>query len=463
MGLVDLIFFYTVAGFSLQWIASAAAAGTQSLLIWPAAFLLFYIPLVTSVINLSGRFPGDGGLYVWTREAFGEFAGFICGWCYWLSNLPYLANVLYFGASSALFISASGSAHLGTNAGYFVGFSLTALLLITVVNLIGLKSGKWIPNVGAVGMWLATIILLTLGVISWVRFGAVNPLKMAKLKSPLSLQDVAFWATLAFAFCGSEAASFMGDEIKSPRKNIPRALFISGSLIAGCYFVGTLTTLASLPPDQISNLAGPIDAIYATAQKLHCAWIVPVAALAIALGQLGAAGSFHAACARIPFAIGVDRRLPAVFAKIHPRWGTPYVALITQSAMAAILILLSQAGASVRSAYSALVSMTIIANFIPYLFMFAALIKLNWQWRSGDRRSLLSRRGGYVALGAMGLVTSVAVIALAFVPPVNESGHFLATLKMVGGTVAMLAIGTTIFVLPTGRSSCASAQAGRTR
>jgi glutamate:GABA antiporter len=452
MGLVDLILFYTVAGFSLQWIASAAAAGSESLLIWPAAFCLFYVPLVFSIIDLSSRYPADGGLYVWTREAFGEFAGFICGWCYWFSNLPYFANVLYFGGSSALFVTTYGSTRFGSSPGYFVSFSLIALLLITVINLVGLKSGKWIPNIGAIGMWVAAAILVTLGVVSWIRFGAVNPLKITTLSRHHTLQDVAFWGTLAFAFCGAEAASFMGDEIRNPKRTIPRALFISGSLIVTCYFVGTLTTLASLPADQISNLAGPIDAIRATAERLHCAWIVPVAALAIALGQLGAAGSFLAACARIPFAIGVDRRLPAAFARIHPRWGTPYVALIVQSAMAAVLILLSQAGASVRSAYSILVSMTIIANFIPYLFMFAALTRLNLRSTSAARNRLFTRPRAYVVLGTIGFVTALVVIALSFAPPVSEADSSLATVKMVGATVAMLAVGTMIFVFPRGRS-----------
>ncbi len=408
MGLGDLVFFYVITGFSLQWIAAAAAAGPQSLIIWPGAFVCFYLPLAFSVLELSSRYPADGGLYVWTREAFGEFPGFITGWFYWFSNLPYFANVLYFGGSAALFIGAAGRSDLGASPVYFVAFSLAAVVLVTVVNLVGLNVGKWLHNLGAVGMWVASLILITLGAMSWHRFGMATAVTASSLRPGLRLQDVIFWSSMAFAFCGTEAASFMGEEIKDPRRTIPRALLISGTLIASCYFLGTLMTLAALPIDRINGLGGPIAAIADTAQRLHWQWLIPVAAVSIAVGQLGSAGSFLAACSRIPFAIGVDRRLPAAFARLHPKWGTPYVALITQSVLAALLILLSQAGASVRGAYAILISMTIIANFIPYLFLFAALIKL--QGVAVDRNVRRVPGGPRVAicLAVLGFLTTPA-------------------------------------------------------
>ncbi|HVS89764.1 MAG TPA: amino acid permease, partial [Candidatus Acidoferrum sp.] len=89
MGLRDLILFYVVTGISLRWIAAAAAAGPSSLLIWIGAWLAFYLPLTLSVTELTSRFPDEGGLYVWTKHAFGDFSGFMCAWMYWTCNLPY--------------------------------------------------------------------------------------------------------------------------------------------------------------------------------------------------------------------------------------------------------------------------------------------------------------------------------------------------------------------------------------
>ena len=100
----DLVLFYVVVVLSVRWTATAATAGPSILIVWLAALFCFFIPLAASVMELSSRYPEEGGIYVWTREAFGDFAGFICAWAYWMSNLPFFAGVLYFGAASALFV-----------------------------------------------------------------------------------------------------------------------------------------------------------------------------------------------------------------------------------------------------------------------------------------------------------------------------------------------------------------------
>src|SRR4029077_15966977 len=104
MGFADLVMFYVVTGISLRWIATAAAAGPSSIVIWIGVWLCFYLPLALSVLELSSRYPQEGGLYVWSKRAFGDFSGFMSGWTYWTSNLPYFPAVLYFAASNLLFV-----------------------------------------------------------------------------------------------------------------------------------------------------------------------------------------------------------------------------------------------------------------------------------------------------------------------------------------------------------------------
>ena len=103
LGFRDVILFYVVTGLSLRWIATAAASGPSAIAIWIIAWCGFFLPLAGCVLELSSRYPQEGGLYVWTREAYGEFAGFMAAWTYWMSNLPYFPAVLYFAASSLLF------------------------------------------------------------------------------------------------------------------------------------------------------------------------------------------------------------------------------------------------------------------------------------------------------------------------------------------------------------------------
>ena len=104
LGFRDLLLFYIVTSFSLRWVATAAAAGPSALVIWVIAALGLYVPLVFTVLELSSRYPEEGGIYVWSKRAFGPFAGFITGWTYWGSNLPYFPGLLYFAAANALFI-----------------------------------------------------------------------------------------------------------------------------------------------------------------------------------------------------------------------------------------------------------------------------------------------------------------------------------------------------------------------
>ena len=103
IGFLDLTMFYVVSGLSLRWIATAAASGPSSIAVWIFAWVGFFLPLAACVLELSSRYPEEGGLYVWAREGFGDFAGFISAWTYWMSNLPYFSAVLYFAAGSALF------------------------------------------------------------------------------------------------------------------------------------------------------------------------------------------------------------------------------------------------------------------------------------------------------------------------------------------------------------------------
>src|SRR5438105_13326425 len=80
MGFVDLVLFYVVTGISLRWIATAATAGPSAVVIWFGAWLVFYVPLALSGVELSSRYPQEAGLYVWSKRAFGDFSGFMAVW-----------------------------------------------------------------------------------------------------------------------------------------------------------------------------------------------------------------------------------------------------------------------------------------------------------------------------------------------------------------------------------------------
>jgi len=441
MGVADLALFYIVTGVSLRWIATAAAAGPSSILIWVGALIGFYLPLTLAIVELSSRYPQEGGLYVWTKQAFGPFAGFMAGWSYFTSNLPYFPSIFYFDAGNALFIGGKSVQHLHDSPAYFMIFSLLALAFVTLLNLVGLRFGKWMHNIGAVGMWLPALVVIVMGGIAWAHFGSATHFTASSMVPTFDVQHMIFWSSIAFALSGAETASFMSGEIRDPRRTIPRALPIAGAVIVICYIGGTIAVLLAMPAGDVNPLQGLIQAGAVVADRLGLGWIVVPLALLITLGNLGAASGYLASCARIPFAVGIDRMLPPAFGKVHPRWGTPYVALLVQAGLGGLFCILGQAGTGVKGAYDVLVSMGIIGAFLPFAMVFLALIRLQWVPTDERVTRLPGGRPVSISIACVGLATTCIAIVLAAFPAPDEPDKALALIKIIGMTAVMLGTG----------------------
>jgi amino acid transporter len=446
LGFRDLALFYFLTTFSLRWTATAAAAGPSAIVIWVMAAVGLFIPLVFTVLELSSRYPQEGGIYVWSKEAFGPFAGFMTGWTYWGANLPYMPGLLYFLAGNALFIGGPSWQALSTNGTYFILISMIGLTLAVVLNIIGLDVGKWLHNVGAIAAWIPLAALIALGYISWSRFGSATPMPPAAFVPSTSLKDVIFWSTIAFAYGGLEGASNMADEIRDPERTIPRAAIVAAVAITALYIMGTLSVLLAIPKDTISGLQGIMQALQAMTARVNVGWLVPFLAVCVSLNVLGSVGGWFAATARLPFVAGIDNFLPRAFGAVHPRWRTPYVAMLVEAAIAALFVFLGQAGTNVRGAYEALVSMSIITNFIPYLFMFAAMIRLQREPAPAGATRVPGGPPVAITLAALGFLTTAVAIVLACVPADDEPNKTMAVVKVVGASIVMVAIGAAIYL-----------------
>lgn len=445
LGVRDLVLFYFVATFSLRWIAVAAAGGPGSVGLWVIAASCFFLPLVFTVLELSSRYPGEGGLYVWSKAAFGPFSAFLTGWTYWAANLPYFPGLLYFAAANALFIGGADTRALSSSSTYFAVASLFGITLAAVLNIVGLGVGKWLTNVGGLAIWVPLTLLFAFAGYSWLHQGPATPLTFGALVPGTSLKDVIMLSSVAFAFAGIEAASTMGDEIADPRRSVPRAIVYATVLVAGFYIFGTLAVLMALPTEQVSGLQGVMQAIQVMATGAGAAWLVPFLALCVTLNALGAVGGWFAATARLPFVAGLDAFLPAAFAKVHPRWHTPHVAIIVQAIAAAGFIVLGQAGTTVRGAYEALVSMAVIVNFVPFLYIFASMYRLQREPAGGG---VIRVPGGPVVarvLALLGFTVSALAIVLACVPAPDEPNKLFAVAKVVGASGAIIAIGAGVY------------------
>jgi amino acid transporter len=442
----DLVLFYVVVVLSVRWTATAAAAGPSILVVWVAALTCFFIPLAGSVMELSSRYPQEGGIYVWTREAFGDFPGFICAWAYWMSNLPFFAGVLYFGAASALFAFGPRAQALASNPLYYVAFAVFWLTVITLLNIRGVDSGKWLNNIGSLGSILPLAALVLLAAANYWRFGPAAHITAASLTPHWSLDNAVFWSSVFFAFSAIEAGSAMGDEIQNPRRAIPLALLIAGIVLAAGYIGGTAAFLTALPSEAVGGPDGFVNGIDLMSKRLGMGWVLAPVALLVALNSVGGAAANLSSTARLPFVAGVDRYLPAAFGWIHPRYRTPWVAIAAYGAAGIVLALLGQAGTSVRGAYDVLVSMSVISLFLPYLFLFSAMIRMQSRPAGPEVRRVPGGRPVATALASIGLASTAVTIVLSVIPGGSETNKPLAVAKVVGGTAALVGLGVAVFL-----------------
>jgi glutamate:GABA antiporter len=447
LGFRDLVLFYVVTTWSLRWIAMAAAAGPSALVLWLVSAMFLFVPLVFTTLELSSRYPDEGGLYVWSKRAFGPFAGFLTGWMYWVTNLPYFPTLLLFAGANALFAAGPSAQSLSTNQTYFTIVSVVGLTIAVTLNVVGLNIGKWLSNAGAIAGWIPLAFLVGFGLYSWSAHGSATSFTPQTLMPGTGLKDLVFLSTIAFAFGGVESASTMGEEIVDARRTVPRAVVTAGVIIAALYIIGTWCLLLALPKEQLSGLQGVMQAMQAMAVKAGAPWIVPIVAVLVTLNVLGGIGGWFASTARLPFVAGLDRYLPEAFGRLHPRWKTPYVALLAQAAFALAFVFIGQAGTTVRGAYDALVSMSVITYFIPFLFMFAAMARLQREPAAPDTMRVPGGAPVARLLAALGFIVTLAAIVLACVPADDDPNKTLAVIKIVGGSAVLVAVGAAIYLL----------------
>jgi amino acid transporter len=452
----DLVLFNVVAVLGLRWVATSAKAGLSSLVLWALAALLFFIPQGIAVIALASRFPEEGGVYAWTRRTFGEWNGFLCGWCYWVNNVLYYPNLLISTAVIATYAIGKGGTPLGESWAYVLSVSLAALWLAAVLNIVGLGTGKWLHNIGGVAAYVPGVMLILLGVAAIVARPSANAFTAATVVPDVTdLSTLNLWASIAFAFAGLELSSTMGEETANPKRDLPRSIVIAAPLIAAAYILGTLSVLWLVPTKDINIVSGFLQAISvgSAAASPALVWLAPVAAMLYTLSNVAGVGAWLSGPARVAFVIGLDRYFPPAFGKVHPHWRTPYVAILVQAVLATIFLLVSQLGkgSTVEHAYLVLLDTQLLVYFIPYVYLFLCLLR-QARAPSGSGR-LPGGRAGATLAGVCGLAITVFAMIVASIPPADAPSRFAFGAKVIGGAAAFVALGGAIYWRARGKTA----------
>ncbi len=442
LGRFDLVLLFVVAVFNLNVVPSIAANGGVTVWLWLISLLLFFWPQGIAVIELAHRYPGEGGVYLWAKEVFGDFHGFLSGWCYWTNNMLYVPTVMLYFVGVSVFAMGPGHAVLADNKTFAMVASVALLAFLTVLNILGLGVGKWLNNLGAVGTFVAAAVLISLGAIVWSRFGTT--VTAADFRIPADPKFVLnSFGVICFGLVGLELASVMGDEIREPRKTLPGAV-AWGGVISGVLYIGaTLTLLVAIGKNDISVLQGIVQGVSQMANKVGVGWIIAPFAVMLSLSIAGIGSAWMGGSARIPFVAGLDSYMPSAMGRVHPKYGTPHVALIVQGIVSLILIVLDfTLSGGVQEAFQKMLSAAVVLQLIPFLYVFAALVKFAW------RRSLEGGRYGRGTLmfaGVAGFVTTALAIIVAFFPAKQITSLWKYEVTMFGITLGFIALAVFFF------------------
>ncbi len=444
----DLVLFNIVAILSLRWTATAAAAGPSSLSMWILAGLFFFIPQGLAVSYLSSRFPQEGGIYFWTKRTFGEGHGFLCGWCYWVNNILYYPNLLMSTAVIATYAIGRGDTGLMDDWTYILLATLTALWLAVLLNIVGLKTGRWLQNIGALGTYIPGAVLIGFGIHAALTRGAATPITLEAVTPNLgNMSQLNLWASIAFAYAGLELCAIMGDEVKEPRRTVPRSIYIAAPFIAFLYIAGTASLLWLVPSGEVHVVSGFFQAIAAGARDFGgLLWIVPAAAALYVVGNIGGIGAWLTGPARIAFVIGLDRYFPPAFGRVHPRWKTPYVAILTQAVLATVFLLLSVLGrgTTVEKGYLVLLDTMLLVYFVPYIYLFVAYLIIRLRTPTSAGEPWWEGKAAAVVVGVAGLLLTLLAMTVATIPP-SDTEPWMFRLKVIGGAALFVAVGGIVY------------------
>ncbi|HEY7820215.1 MAG TPA: APC family permease, partial [Vicinamibacteria bacterium] len=402
LGFRDLILLNVVAVLNLNLVPVTAAGGFPAITLWIAALLLFFLPQGIAVAEFTTRYPEEGGIYLWTRKLFGEVHGFVSGWCYWTNNIFYIPTLLLYLVGIAVYVGGPAAVPLADHRGFVFGLAMVLLWSFTLLNVRGLGVGKWVNNLGALGAVGATLVLLAIAAAAFARSGGQG---LRSLPGPSGLlptlsewRTVSAFSVICFGLVGLELASVMGDEVKDPRRNIPRAALVGGLVCGILYLAATVSLLVALPAGELSVVQGVLQAFERLGSLAGVSLLIAPLAFILTLSISGATSAWLSGSARIPFVAGLDRYLPQALGRIHPKWRTPYVALVTHAVLSSLFIGMSFIRAGVRDAYLTLLQLAVVLQIVPFLSLYLGLMKVAGKPGGHYRNPFLLRAAGLAGL-----------------------------------------------------------------
>ncbi|MEH6587476.1 MAG: APC family permease [Halioglobus sp.] len=404
MGVRDMTLFTVSAILLLDTLAASASIGVSSIFWWGLMGIVFFIPYGLISAELGTTYPEQGGIYSWIRDAFGPRWATRATWLYWLNTVLWNASIfiLFTGVFSQMFFP-----DMSMSTQLIIAIALNWLVI--VITCMSLNIGKWVPNVGATLKTITFIAIIIGGVVYALQPDVVlaNDFSWEAFR-PEWGSGTQYVSTIIYGMLGFELMSSASEEMKNPERDIPRSILSSGIVIFLCYVLGTFAILAVIPASEINLVEGLVD----TLQKLFGDSQLGVAAATV-LGVfalftfISNATTWAMGCNRAAAESAIDGELPNVFAKEHPKYGTPIGASILMGVVSTVLLLIYGAIAGTNEdLFWLLFAASAVLFMLPYIAVVSAFYRA--RMTDADRPRPFRVPGG----NRVALVISVVCISL---------------------------------------------------
>jgi amino acid transporter len=374
LSLRDLVLSQVLTVVGSAWVGIAAGLGHAQSVVWLIAFATFYLPMAAAVYHLNREMPLEGGLYVWTRRAFGDTAGFLVAWNVWAYALSTIATILFQIPSEFSFMVGPSAAWIPENHIVVFCFLVGVLAVLALSAVRGLAIGKWIHNISSAAMMSAFALLILAPLWALLRHAPIHFAPFDLQLPNSSPTSLALIGQTLFASAGIEYIAIMAGESKAPSRDIGRSILIASPIIFLMFTLGTASVLA------FHELSGtPLNYIAPIPQALRLAFgdsgvadfIARLVIFLLQIRILGAASFIFTGVTRLPMVAGWDQLIPPWFARLHPLYRTPTNSILMGIILIAALLVLASSGVRAAEAFALLNNASNILYGLAYLTMFA--------------------------------------------------------------------------------------------
>lgn len=375
IGTVEVVIMILTSCLGIRWIPVAGSIGPSAIFFWLLGAWLFFIPLSLIVIELANNYEGDGGVYLWVKDALGERFGFFTAWLYWVNNLFFYPGLLVFMVANFAYLL--GNKVLAGNHLFVLTCVIISLWLAIIINIMGVKFIARIAGLACILNVGLGIFIIGAGIYYLMVYhhSATNFTITEFIPRKSITENLSNLTLLMFALSGVELIPTMAGSIKEPHKTLKQSIIISIIIVMLCYIVGSLAINVILSPDSLNNTTGLMEALEAISHKLDIVWLSGALIFFLLLVEFGALIIWLIAPTIMLFECTTPGVLPKSMQKLNHH-GVPANALIVIGIVVTLIVIITQYLPTVNSIFTALVLMGTIVYFLPYLFLAVGYIKL---------------------------------------------------------------------------------------